>query len=382
MRKILAGVLSLVATAVFAQGASTPREIVDLRLLPPTFRAPPALDLRTQLPTLTKLARERHPEVFEKVVAGTYLVLLLIDPEGRVQQSRATEVQPGAIDGVMIEQLAPLAGSSVVTFNFLRDRPLPDGSSNSNNVAVIAATVPAGYDASRAVSRVHDAVRRSHADLLLSMDGPVLNQLTVLMNEAGSIQRHSVAQLRSEDLRRAPMEDEQFAERMAARIANLFSMDAARLGVVGFTHVMDTAALAPSQPGQAVIPRWVLVQYAWPRKPGETGPSAPMATTTQQSVRTFDEQAALRLAEHYFPEAFTGTAAEAGTPTIALSPQGQVIAAGRVQYGSGANHEKLISEQLVPGIRSGAFVSPQLTNAAGKSVVVSFVWGEVAGSAR
>lgn len=99
-----------------------------------------------------------------------------------------------------------------------------------------------------------------------------------------------------------------------------------------------------------------------------------MTAATRQATRNFDEKTALRLAEHYFPDAFTNTAPEAGTPTIALSPQGEVIAAGRVQYGSGLNHERLVGEQLVPGIRSGAFVSPRLTNGAGQSAVVSFIW--------
>lgn len=375
MRKFLAGMLSFMVTAALAQGVPAPRGITDLRLLPPAFRASPsALDIRAQVPKIPVLVRERHPEVFEKATAGTYVVFLLIDPEGRVQRSSATEVEPGRVDNTMLTLLAPMVGANVVTVSFQRDHPLPDGSSTRNNAVIAAATAPAGFDESRAVSRVHDAVRRSHSDLLLPGDGPVLNRFTVLMNEDGSIQRHMLEQSLREDLRRAPMEDAQFAERMAARIGNVLSVNPAGLGVVGFTYVVDTNTPPAQSPGQMVMPRMVLVQYAWPRKPGETGPSAPMTATAQQATRSIDERTALRLAEHYFPDAFTNTAPEAGTPTIALSPQGEVIAAGRVQYGSGLNHERLVSEQLVPGIRSGAFVSPRLTNAAGQSAVVSFVW--------
>lgn len=309
--------------------------------------------------------------MFEKAVTGTYLVLLMVDPQGRVQQSSATEVEPSGIDLAMRTALASMTGATVAAARFQKDMPLPDGSTPRNNVVIAAVSIPTDYDESRAVSRVHDAVRRSHSDLLLPADGLVLNRFTVLMNEDGTIRRHALEQSRRDDLRRAPLEDAQFAERMAARIANVLSVDAAGLGVVGFTYVVDTSAPAP---GRVVIPRTVLVQYAWPRKPGETGPSAPMTSSARQATRSFDEGIALRLVEHYIPDAFTNIAPEAGTPTIALSPAGKVIAAGRVQYGSGVNHERLISEQLVPGIQSGGFVSPRLTDAAGRSVVVSFVW--------
>lgn len=374
MRKAAAAVLSLIVATVCAQEVPIPPEIANLRLLPPTLRAPPpGLDLRTQLPRMPVLVRERHPEVFDKPVAGTYLVLLLVDPEGRPEKSTATEVERNGVDLAMRTALAPMTGATVATARFQKDTPLPDGSTSRNDVVIAAVSVPSAYDDSRAVSRVHDAVRRSHSDLLLPGDGPILNRFTVLMNEDGSIRSHVLEQSRREDLRRAPLEDSQFAERMAARIANVLSVDPDGLGVVGFTYVVDTNPVA-LQPGKVVMPATVLVQYAWPRKPGETGPSAPMTSNAQQPTRNLDERMALRLAEHYFPDAFTNTAPGAGTPTIALSPQGQVIAAGRVQYGSGLNHERLISEQLVPGIQSAAFVSPRLTNAAGQSAVVSFVW--------
>jgi hypothetical protein len=375
MRKVLVGILSVIVTAVCAQGAPDLQDVTALRLLPPS-----ATGLRPEMQTpfamLPALVRQRHPEVFENAVAGIYVVSLLLDFEGRVQRSTATQVDPADAGTAMRAALPPIDGIRTIAVAFQKDRPLPDGSSTKNNVTLVSMTLPEGFDESRAVSRVHAAVRSAHSDLLLPGDGPVLNRLTVLMNEDGSIQRHVLEQSRREDLRRAPLEDAQFAERMAARISNVLAVDAARLGVVGFTYVMEPnpAALQPRSAGSLAVPRTVLVQYAWPRKAGETGPSAPMTAATQQATRNFDEKTALRLAEHYFPDAFTNIAPEAGTPTIALSPQGEVIAAGRVQYGSGLNHERLVGEQLVPGIRSGAFVSPRLTNGAGQSAVVSFVW--------
>lgn len=378
MRKSLAGILCIIVTAVCAQDVSDTRtRITDLRLFPPTRVATTTRqDIQARLAGMPALVRERHPEAFEQAVAGTYMVSLILDHDGRVQRSTATQFDSADPAAVMRSALPTVEGASFFTVSFHKDHPLPDGSSTRNNVTVVSITMPRGFDESRATSRVHDAVRKTHSDLLLPADGPVVNRLTVLMNEDGSIRQQVLEQSRREDLRRAPLEDGQFAERMAARISNVLSVDPATLGVVGFTYVVDPgAAGGPAQPAAGLsTARTVLVQYAWPRKPGETGPSAPMAAATQQATRNFDERTALRLAEHHFPDAFTNTAPEAGTPTIALSAQGEVIAAGRVHYGSGLNHERLISEQLVPGIRSGAFVSPRLTNAAGQSAVVSFVW--------
>lgn len=374
MRSSLAGLLLVFVTAVCAQDASD-SSIDGLRLLPPTVSmGDTRRDFQAQFAAMPALVRQRHPRVFDEAANGTYLVSLTLDFEGNVQRSSATLVEPANVDAAMASAMPLMDGVRVFSVTFQKDHPLPDGSQTKNDVTVISLTAPPGFDESRALSRVHDAVRRAHADVMLAADGPLVNRLTVLMNEDGSIQRHLLEQSRRDELRRAPLEDQQFAERMAARIANVLSIDPAGLGVVGFTYVTNAEArVPPRSPEDMANVRVVLVQYAWPRKSGESGPSAPMTAMAQRATR-FDEQAALRLAEHHFPDAFTGASPEAGTPTIALSPQGEVIATGRLQYGSGLNHERIVSEQLVPGIRTGAFVSPRLTNAAGRSAVVSFVW--------
>lgn len=372
-RNTLAGILSIISAAVCAQGAPDSQNIRAIRLLPPRVQAVAMRpDPGMQLMKATSLIREKYPHVFDTPVNGSFVVSLVQEAEGRLIESSVTHAESEQqLATVMAMQ--PLDGASRFTVGFQKNGMIPDGGVSKNQVLVISVTVPAGYDPSRAVTRVHDAVRRAHSDLLLPADAPVLNRLTVLMNEDGSIQKKVQDQLSRDDLRRAPLEDGQFAERLAARLSGMLSVDAAQIGVVGFTYVIEP--LAGEAPRNGMPPmRHVLVQYAWPRKPGETGPSAPMTSQAQQVASAFDEGTALRLAEHYFPDAFTGAVAQQGTPTIALSRRGEVIATGRLDYSSGQTHEKVVSEQLVPGISSAAFLSPRLTNTAGRSAVVSFVW--------
>lgn len=372
--RLLAAVVAAAVLTAGAQDAPATRDsVAELRLLPPTPASMSRIDLQSQIATLPALVRQRHPQVFEEATAAVHVVTLYRDVDGAVQRSTVTEVAPGDL-GAVLRAVQPTEGARVLTVTFTRGQQLPDGTTTHADVTVVSIFGAMHSDETRALSRVHDAVRKAHPDLILPADGPILNRLTVLMKEDGTIERHLLEQSRREDLRRAPLEDAQFAERMAARIANVLSVDAARLGIVGFTYVIEADAPAAMQSGSRGLPRTVLVQYAWPRRPGEAGPSAPMTAVAQQATRHFDQQTALRMAEHYFPDAFSNTAPGAGTPTIALSPQGRVIATGRVQYGSGLNHERLVGEQLVPGIRTGAFLSPRLTNAAGQSAVVSFVW--------
>ncbi len=76
-------------------------------------------------------------------------------------------------------------------------------------------TLPQDFESSRSVSRVHEIVRARHADLLLPVSGEVLNRLTIFLDEAGQIVRENVEQIPFNALRRAPLEDEHFAERIA-----------------------------------------------------------------------------------------------------------------------------------------------------------------------
>ena len=227
-----------------------------------------------------------------------------------------------------------------------------------------------GFDFSRSVVQVQQVVRARHAGLLLPTNGEVLNRLTVFLSDEGQIVREVVEQTRFDALRRAPLEDAQFAERIAERVAQTLSMDASLIGVVGFTYVNSGGSLTRGREGGSTL----LVQYAFPRRPGETGPSMPMANAAQQRPQSFDTAAALALAEHYFSSAFGSVESAAGTPTVVLDQQGRVLRAGLVQYRSGQIHEVSLQQQLMPDARLVRLVSPTLRNSAGSSAVVTFAW--------
>ena len=246
--------------------------------------------------------------------------------------------------------------------------PALDGSLSISGLVLQVNTLVQNYDASRSVSRVEKIVRERHADLLLPVNGEVLNRLTIFLTESGQIERENVEQIRFDSLRRAPLEDDKFAERMAERFSRPLGVDAQRIGVVGFTYVADDWRTA------AGVPRTLLVQYAWPRKAGEQGPSMPMAARAQQQPQTFDTVAALALAEYHFRDAFGGPESSAGTPTIVLNLQGEVLRAGRVQYRSGEIHETSLQQQLIPGVTLERLISPTLKNSNGASAVITFAW--------
>lgn len=367
------------AGAALAGEAMAQQGVAELRLLPPQARLamPSQQDMQAERNTQLRILRERHPEVVDSSNTGQYIVTLLLNAEGGVVRSSARRGDNADLSSVFREAQPELNGARMSIARWPAGSALPDGKTAGPAVVLVSGVLPAGFDPSRDVSKVHQAVRATLSNLTLPRSGGTLNRLSIFLNENGTIARHAVEPFSTTELRRAPLEDDQFAVRMADRIAGVLNMDARLMGVVGFTYVDDPAVPMIGATGAAssfVEPRTVLVQYAWPRKAGETGPSSPMTAPAQPMKQSFDQATALRLVEHHIPDAFTNTSRAAGTPTIVLNARGEVVRAGRVQYGSGANHEKLIGEQLVPGIRTANFMSPTLTNSAGMSATVSFAW--------
>jgi hypothetical protein len=372
------------AGGALALEAPTLQRVSELRLLPPAPQVsarPSPEEIQAELDMKLRIVHERHPGVLDVALnTGQYVATLLLNAEGRIERSSARQMEGLDISAVMREAQSETAGTRVSLATVPKGKPLPGGRVTGSTVMLVSAVLPAGYDPSRAETRVHQAVRAAHSGLMLPRSGGLLNRLTVFLNENGTIERHAVQPFPLTEARRAPLEDEQFAARMADRISGVLNLDTRLMGVVGFTYVEDAATRPTVSANNAqgfIEPRTVLVQYAWPRKPGEAGPSSPMAAPVQQSQQSLDRVTALRLVEHHLPDAFTNRSQAAGTPTLVLTPQGEVIRAGRVQYSSGVNHDTLVREQLMPGMQVRTFLSPTLTNAAGVSITVSFAWGTV-----
>lgn len=365
--------------------AQTPRSVAEIRLLPPSPQPASASlrnDLQSDMNRAYSAILQRHPEVLSKPLTdGWYAVSIVFGADGRIESSEVAQVPAGGFEAAMRSRMTSNPDlARLTTTTFRKGRTLPDGTLASTDVILSMTTLPQNYDPSRAVSRVHDVVRRRHADLLLPAKGKALNRLTVFLTDKGEIDRENVEQIGFDSLRRAPLEDEKFAERMAERFAKTLAVDVNRIGVVGFTYVTDSAPSAPLTQGTALSSsspgeqRTLLVQYAWPRKAGEQGPSMPMAMAAQQQPQSFDTSAALALADYHFPDAFNAREAVGGTPTIVLNSSGEVLRVGRVEYRSGEIHETSLQQQLLPGITLERLISPTLKKADGSTAVVTFAW--------
>lgn len=364
------------------EAPATP-DIASIRLLPPVpqlMAAPTIGSLQAELDQAVRVIRERHPQALTQTSpTGRYLVSVLLDANGGVERSEVQQVDASDMGTFLsMRALASQDAARSRTMTLQKGRPLPDGTVLNSDVMVQLSTLPPGFDPTRAVSRVHSIVRERHANLLLPASGEVLNRLTIFLTDDGRIDRESIEQTRFDALRRAPLEDDKFAERMAERFAKTLGVDVARIGVVGFTYVEEgTSRLIRSQDGlpkESGDRRTLLVQYAWPRRPGDTGPSMPMAAQAQQQATSFDKAAALALAEYHFRDAFAGPETSAGTPTILLNSRGEVLRVGRVQYRSGEIHEVSLQQQLMQGVRVDRLISPTLKNAGGASAVITFAW--------
>lgn len=344
-------------------GAASPANAAGIRLMPPVSQPAPSFgNAQLDQDRALRILRERHPEVFTAASATSrYMVAVLLRADGSVERTETRPLDEGS-QSFSAPMSPDVSRSSMLLLR--KGSALPDGSALKSDVMLQVGVLPAGYDPTRSVSRVQQIVRARHPELLLPANGEVLNRLTVFLGDSGQIEREHVEQIRFDSLRRAPLEDEHFAERMAERFTQTLALEVRQIGVVGFTYVEEGSPR-----------RTLLVQYAWQRKPGETGPSMPMATSSQQQLtQSFDNAAALALAQQHFSEAFSRPEAAAGTPTIVLDMQGEVLRVGRVQYRSGQIHETSIHQQLLPGIRLERLISPTLQDSTGGSAVITFAW--------
>ncbi len=94
--------------------------------------------------------------------------------------------------------------------------------------------------------------------------------------------------------------------------------------------------------------RTVLVRYAWERQSGGIG-SRPHAAPAPAYLL-------------------------APMPTVVFTARGAVIGAGHVQMRTGVSTDKLLQEQLVPGISTGLDRIVRLTDKTGATALVHFAW--------
>jgi hypothetical protein len=242
-------------------------------------RSPRTNNRASQLDTVMRAAVQKYPELISAPAReGHHVLLMLMNADGTAYHSRLSfnslrERNAGDTEGLAnIPQGQPIAGLG----------------NAANNIFVIYSIPPLGYDASRGIERVADAVREKHADLMepnvpfLFAGAPRLPSgntpatvglLTVFMTEDGKIAREFVERKHAHEVRSmsgTPPASESMAayhlEPLPAESFRVLGLDAGQIGPSGFVLVSERPSDARSEPGEA---KGVLVRFAWPRRPGE-----------------------------------------------------------------------------------------------------------------
>jgi hypothetical protein len=132
----------------------------------------------------------------------------------------------------------------------------------------------------------------------------------------------------------------------------------------GFSHLEDS--------------RRLFIRYAWERRSGEALP-VPEPERQPGDDADFDTAAALIVARRYFPDAFV--AGDPGPmdfrmpmPTVVFTAEGEVIRAGRVLMRAGVTTDRLLAEQLVPGMHTGLHRFVRLPDGKGATTWMCFAW--------
>lgn len=228
------------------------------------------------------------------------------------------------------------------------------GARLTTDVTVYFTRVPANFDAVHSAARVRQIVGPYHRDLLFTGDD-TRHRLTVLLNEDGSLLNRHVDRIDRASIT-VPFESKPagaWARELAARLR----IDVAQIGLMGTTAVQDGAEL-------------YLVEYAWRRRPGETGPQVlePLPPRTMLDTGT-----ARSLLERHFPDAIDNDDS-AGTPAFVLSLDGEVLRTGRVPVKNGGLTSASLNDPLLAGLRIEDLVLHSVDAPAGRARKALFVW--------
>lgn len=355
-----------------------PRE--PLPLLPAPVYDGAARDRITNL--ALQLLVERHPEL----VAGPatddmFFAAIAMYEDGRVLNSIA-RMAPRTIESrevsAEVNRSVPTDGGNQYNTTFMKDRKLPDGQALRTDVSVRVAALANGYDATRSNLRVLQALGDKYRHLMLPAADGVMNRLTVFMGEDGHVQREHVERVGPPAGRTISAGSPTDVTFLAETIAKPLGLEVNEIGLIGTTTIEEGSVVGiVDGNGDTRVDdrrRLLMVTYAWPRRAGETQATWGQAglAATRQEVHV-DQAVALRIVEREIPDAFRSRESAAGTPTVVLAATGEVIKAGRVQFGSGGTRDQIL-RQLVPGIRTASMITVRVTNDRGETANVEFVW--------
>jgi hypothetical protein len=391
---ITAPALSSVAAAVAAR--STPAAVGALLPALPAMQVsaaaqgttdtmPPLLpvvlpDRQQQFAQIQSAILKKYPEILTAPVADTtYVVAMSLRSDGSI---RASDLRLSS-SGRLVEDRAILRHLFSDDGGQATDMALPKGSKLANGAElpaplfVMYQVLPSGYDESRSMLAVQNAVRAKYSQLLKSEESDTLNSVTVLMTEDGKIDRDLVGTV---DMR-AALPNSAGQERLLARFRSM-GLDPGQLAFVSGTGIRRRT---DGKPGQATVfvdsggiwrkqPEDVLlIYYAWPRRAGE-------AVGTQQPSLDTPETAAYRaltaaLVQKYFPDAFGRGDSPDSTLLFVLSPAGHVVRAGRVTVDKKKALSPSFVQSLAPDLKLGSSASfGNVRISSGDAVNAIFTW--------
>jgi hypothetical protein len=199
-----------------------------------------------------------------------------------------------------------------------------------------------------------------------------------------------------EELLRIAAEVEQQRESLVAataqRMADQLGIPTDRIGLMGNLRVEQGMKGLTEDPNGVLRPldesAQLLVSYAWPRREGETGPTTAGRRPTgfAEGLRRELEEKEKRLApaviivEQVMPDAFELRNSEAGMPVVGLTARGETLGAirlntrGNEQLSPRAMGIELQKVDARFGSRMGMSKMETLTNEAGRTAEVMFVW--------
>lgn len=324
----------------------------SLRLLPPR---------RWIAYTALQAAILTHPELLEPHVPGEMaLVGLALRPDGSVAASELRWIPEGNPVPARFpprpesEGLLPEEGDAPSSASWVRGARAGTGQQLGVALRLYFTRVPGNFDVRRSASRVRSIVSRYNRDLLFTGDN-TYSRLTVLLDADGRLLNQHVDRVARDRIAGAPTDRRQ-VQAMASQVAQRLGIDVAQIGLLGTTAVRDGAAR-------------YLVDYAWQRGRDEQAPHvlAPLASGPR-----IDAAVARKLLDRHFPA--SGGSDAAGTPTVVLTADGEVLRTGLAPLKSGGLTQAALRGPLLADLRVEDLWLQRFEDAGGGSSQALFIW--------
>jgi len=319
----------------------------ELILLPDMLSWRRNMRAQREMEVVMRAAVRKHPELIDSPRRdGFYRLDIALNPDGSVYRSGVAYYQGDRNNGTYVNsfdtwRIIPRAASSRAEAVIQRGESVSGVGIAPNTIEINYGFLPVNYDPSRAAERVEVEVRRQHADLIQPYRNGIVNVLTVLLTEDGSIARTHVV----------PKNIKQDREWVLRPDFSVMGLDPEQLGPSG-TFVMprdpvDTTTPAsfhifPDRDKDKSEEGILWVRYAWPRRIGEPAGGPPLSYVNlipELQAPTIAE----RLVSRYCPNALTPREQPSGWCWIVFTREGRVLRTGLYE----ANEDRSFGSELI-----------------------------------